>query len=110
MVASDPNLVDANDPIFYQSPQPGMPLQDYGRRTATQLAKDVNAAHDVNRKLVAKTDRLESNQIVLNAQNVDLKDRVKWMRIWNLIMTFGWLAVVWTIKQLVPLALKGMSR
>ena len=44
------------------------------------------------------------------SQNAALLDARKWQRIWNLILTAGLGALGWTVKVLIPLALKGLAK
>jgi len=78
--------------------------------TPEKLAKAGDKAHDNIKLLIRDRDRLQANQLVLNKQNAALLDARKWQRIWNLILTAGLGALGWTVKVLIPLALKGMAK
>jgi hypothetical protein len=82
---NDPNLVpqSANVPVWQ--------LQDYGRRSPDQIAKDLTAAHDRIRTLVREADRQE-HLILQLTQRDDRHVIMLWIQggalaaIWGLVL------------------------
>ena len=79
----DPNLIPRSASV------PIREWQDYGRRSADQIAKDLTAAHDRIRSLVVNSDRQE--RLILQLERRD--DR-KTIMLW---LQGGFLAAIWAL-------------
>lgn len=73
-MTDDPNLVPMNSPEFYKPLPPGVSRVDFGRRSADQMSKDMNVAHDNIRKLVGEKDKQQETLLKQERELQYLRD------------------------------------
>lgn len=97
----DPDVMDSTSYEYYK--QVNGVRSDYGKRSQTDLIRDVNIAHDFIKKLVHEKDQIRQ------AQFLHSERELKWRKILWWALGATWALIGWLIKFLLPYAVKGMA-